>query len=452
MSSESVEDLLQPQEILKDRWRVISKIGGGGFGEIYEALDLDTSEHVALKLEAATQQKQVLKMEVAVLKKLQGYDHVCKFLGCGRNDKFNYVAMTLQGKNLAELRRNQAHQAFSFSTAIRLGQQMLRAIEYIHSAGFLHRDIKPSNFAIGRTSSTCRTVYMLDFGLSRQFTDPHGDVRPARSAAGFRGTVRYASLSAHHNKEMGRHDDLWSLFYVMVEFVNGCLPWRKIKDKEQVCRIKESADIGQLIRKLPSDFYGYVDHVSSLDYYETPDYKYLQDVFDHCMSRKGVHLNAPFDWEKGISSESVSHQTPTARATTTSGNALCKSSRRQQDRLRDTTQDLRKMRHTGLEVTTLRGRRSATPHYNKFHQQTRISQPFSSNSRHRDSSKVRSRGWSSSSRRREKTPHGYSGHLQYRSETRDVTMTQFAVMDDASLNQNLTRGGGETKITPTAIG
>ncbi len=50
-------------------WR---KIGGGGFGEIYEALDLLTRENVALKVESAQQPKQVLKMEVAVLKKLQG--------------------------------------------------------------------------------------------------------------------------------------------------------------------------------------------------------------------------------------------------------------------------------------------------------------------------------------------------------------------------------------------
>lgn len=48
------------------------KIGGGGFGEIYEGLDLMTKEQVALKVESARQPKQVLKMEVAVLKKLQG--------------------------------------------------------------------------------------------------------------------------------------------------------------------------------------------------------------------------------------------------------------------------------------------------------------------------------------------------------------------------------------------
>ena len=50
----------------------MKKIGGGGFGEIYEAVDMATKENVALKLESAKQQKQVLKMEVAVLKKLQG--------------------------------------------------------------------------------------------------------------------------------------------------------------------------------------------------------------------------------------------------------------------------------------------------------------------------------------------------------------------------------------------
>jgi len=53
----------------------VRKIGGGGFGEIYEGLDLMTKEQVALKVESARQPKQVLKMEVAVLKKLQGmYD------------------------------------------------------------------------------------------------------------------------------------------------------------------------------------------------------------------------------------------------------------------------------------------------------------------------------------------------------------------------------------------
>ncbi|XP_060617010.2 tau-tubulin kinase 2 isoform X2 [Anolis sagrei] len=291
-------DILSVGVLVKERWKVSKKIGGGGFGEIYDAMDLLTRENVALKVESALQPKQVLKMEVAVLKKLQGKDHICKFVGCGRNDRFNYVVMQLQGRNLADLRRSQSKGTFSVSTTLRLGKQILESIESIHSVGFLHRDIKPSNFAMGRFSSTCRKCFMLDFGLARQFTNSCGDVRPPRAVAGFRGTVRYASVNAHRNREMGRHDDLWSLFYMLVEFVVGQLPWRKIKDKEQVGSIKERYDHRLMLKHLPQEFNTFLDHISSLDYFTKPDYQLLMSVFDNSMKIFGVAESDLFDWEK----------------------------------------------------------------------------------------------------------------------------------------------------------
>ncbi|XP_031622645.1 tau-tubulin kinase homolog Asator isoform X2 [Contarinia nasturtii] len=313
-SKMSTEDLLQPGTVVKERWKVVRKIGGGGFGEIYEGQDLITREQVALKVESARQPKQVLKMEVAVLKKLQGKQHVCRFIGCGRNERFNYVVMQLQGKNLAELRRAQQRGAFSLSTTLRLGLQILKAIESIHSVGFLHRDIKPSNFSIGRLPYNCRLVYMLDFGLARQYTTGTGEVRCPRAAAGFRGTVRYASINAHRNREMGRHDDLWSLFYMLVEFVNGQLPWRKIKDKEQVGLMKEKYDHKLLLKHLPSDLTKFLEHIQTLGYADKPDYAMLSTLFERCMKRRGVKETDPYDWEKldsGIHSvnQSLSSQT-----------------------------------------------------------------------------------------------------------------------------------------------
>ncbi|XP_051886357.1 tau-tubulin kinase 2-like isoform X2 [Pristis pectinata] len=291
-------DILSVSFLVKERWKVLKKIGGGGFGEIYEAVDFLTQENVALKVESAQQPKQVLKMEVAVLKKLQGKDHVCRFIGCGRNDQFNYVVMQLQGRNLADLRRSQSRGTFSISTILRLGKQILEAIESIHTLGFLHRDIKPSNFAMGRFPSTCRKCFMLDFGLARQFTNSCGDVRPPRVVAGFRGTVRYASINAHKNREMGRHDDLWSLFYMLVEFVIGQLPWRKIKDKEQVGLIKEKYDHRLMLKHLPQEFALFLDHVLCLDYFTKPDYQLLMSVFDSSIKAHGVVDSDPFDWEK----------------------------------------------------------------------------------------------------------------------------------------------------------
>ncbi|XP_041828492.1 tau-tubulin kinase 2 isoform X2 [Melanotaenia boesemani] len=291
-------DILSVLSLVKERWKVVKKIGGGGFGEIYEALDLLTRVSVALKVESAQQPKQVLKMEVAVLKKLQGKDHVCRFVGCGRNDRFNYVVMELQGRNLADLRRSMTRGTFSISTTLRLGRQILEAIESIHSVGFLHRDIKPSNFAMGRFPSTCRTCYMLDFGLARQFTNSCQEVRPPRPVAGFRGTVRYASVNAHKNKEMGRHDDLWSLFYMLVEFLVGQLPWRKIKDKEHVGKLKETYDHRVMLKHLPAEFGVFLEHISTLDYFTKPDYQLLMSVFDNSMKTYNVVENDPYDWER----------------------------------------------------------------------------------------------------------------------------------------------------------
>uniref|UniRef100_A0A8C5J8I1 Tau tubulin kinase 1 n=1 Tax=Junco hyemalis TaxID=40217 RepID=A0A8C5J8I1_JUNHY len=256
-------DILPTNYVVKDRWKVLKKIGGGGFGEIYEAMDLLTRENVALKVESAQQPKQVLKMEVAVLKKLQGKDHVCRFIGCGRNEKFNYVVMQLQGRNLADLRRSQPRGTFTLSTTLRLGKQILESIEAIHSVGFLHRDIKPP-----------------------------------RNVAGFRGTVRYASVNAHKNREMGRHDDLWSLFYMLVEFAVGQLPWRKIKDKEQVGMIKEKYEHRMLLKHMPSEFHLFLDHIASLDYFTKPDYQLIMSVFENSMKERGITENEAFDWEK----------------------------------------------------------------------------------------------------------------------------------------------------------
>ena len=169
------EDLLQPGHVVKERWKVVRKIGGGGFGEIYEGQDLITREQVALKVESARMPKQVLKMEVAVLKKLQGKEHVCRFIGCGRNDRFNYVVMQLQGKNLAELRRSQPRGAFSLSTTLRLGVQILKGIESIHSVGFLHRDIKPVSFKFLFISNQMiqKTINFLFFRVIFQWDDCH---------------------------------------------------------------------------------------------------------------------------------------------------------------------------------------------------------------------------------------------------------------------------------------
>lgn len=84
--------------------------------------------------------------------------------------------------------------------------------------GYLHRDIKPQNFASGQ-GKKAQTIFLLDFGLSRQFklveeearsgrVDDYKDIRKPRERAPFRGTVRYASRHAQGETEQSRRDDI----------------------------------------------------------------------------------------------------------------------------------------------------------------------------------------------------------------------------------------------------
>jgi tau tubulin kinase len=101
-----------------------------------------TNEDVAIKVEKVDSKKQVLKLEVAVLKKLQPSEFVVPFLTCGRHGEYNYLVMELLGENISELRRRQASGRFSIVTTCLLAVQMIRAIRAVHELGYLHRDVR----------------------------------------------------------------------------------------------------------------------------------------------------------------------------------------------------------------------------------------------------------------------------------------------------------------------
>lgn len=235
-------------------------------------------------------------MEALVLKRLQGIHQICEFIGCGKTGKANYLVMSLLGPNLSELRKKQTNHKFTISTVLRLGVQIIKVVQSMHSCGFLHRDLKPSNFAMG-IGSHSKTCFLLDFGLSRQYIMPTGELKQPRPIAGFRGTVRYASISAHTACELGRHDDLWSVFYLLVELATGQLPWRSIHEKEEVRKAKLSCDHDKLITHLPKEIGGYLEYLNQLTYYDKPNYLYLIAQLELAQERLGINQSALFDWE-----------------------------------------------------------------------------------------------------------------------------------------------------------
>ncbi|KAJ3158824.1 Tau-tubulin kinase 2 [Geranomyces michiganensis] len=281
--------------VVHRRWKILNVLGKGAFGEVHAAFDMVTKERHAIKIEPPTTKKQVLRLEIAVLKKLaaaaakhtssvdsdvQACPWVADFIASGKfaietaptADKkarergvYSYLVMRLLGPNLSDVRRQTPSHRFPLPSTSHIAVQMLHAIETLHSIGIVHRDIKPGNFCLGPESKSSdwtqlptAAVYMIDFGLSRRYLDSRRQVLPAREKVGFRGTSRYASLRAHEGGDLGPADDLWSLFYLIVEFVTGSLPW-KGREKDRIAAIKrmhhqfDAPDRDPKIAAMPAD-------------------------------------------------------------------------------------------------------------------------------------------------------------------------------------------------------
>eukprot|EP01125_Pyxidicula_operculata_P004186 TRINITY_DN1614_c0_g1_i2.p1 TRINITY_DN1614_c0_g1~~TRINITY_DN1614_c0_g1_i2.p1 ORF type:complete len:331 (+),score=35.13 TRINITY_DN1614_c0_g1_i2:117-1109(+) len=299
--SDDEEDIFSEGELIDDKYMVIKRLGRGGYGEIFACKSVKSGEPVAVKVERVSKPGNLLEEE-EILKNLSTCKYVPHLIACGKHEeRVNYFAMELLGENLSILRRRQTSHHFSITTTVMLGIQMIRALKEVHEAGYLHRDIKPGNFVLGaERSELCRTVIMIDYGLSRRHLRPDGSVKPKRKTARWVGSRRYMSPNTHLRKDQGRRDDLWSLLYVLVEFMTGTLPWghlRGLGNLDKVKDMKMQYNNEKLLRGLPDEFMKFMNHIKTLRYESRPDYEYLHSILLSLFVRTGGHKLTPFDWE-----------------------------------------------------------------------------------------------------------------------------------------------------------
>jgi serine/threonine protein kinase len=302
--------LVSNKVVLKNRWRTLYKLGEGAFGETYVAHDIVLGTQVAVKFESPTCSKPVLRVESHILRKLQGtlrnttllfLSYHLYLFALIRPDNLSYIVMQLQGQSLSAIRKQLTGQKLTIPTTALIGIHMINAIESVHERGFLHRDVKPANFVLSLYKDGYdgrRKCFIIDFGLSRQFMTENGEIRQPRTKVGFRGTARYASLHSHRCEELSRRDDIWSIFYILVEFATGKLPWSKEKEKSVIAIQKERYMNFGLIENLPSHFRLFLEHIQSLNYIDHPDYSYLRTILFNMFEHSGEPFDIPYDWER----------------------------------------------------------------------------------------------------------------------------------------------------------
>ncbi|KRZ15442.1 Tau-tubulin kinase 1, partial [Trichinella pseudospiralis] len=281
----SLPNIVEINEVLvgvnKTPWQVKRHVGKGCFGTIVAAVNTETGQKAALKLENTNQQVRRLRLEAVVMQKLSKIKstHCCEVFDRGRNgNKFNWIAMTLVGKSLMKLQM-EVKKKFTLRTALHLASETLEGIWDLHKAGYLHRDIKPANFAIGLPPNY-RQTYILDFGMARKYLKNDGRHRRPRETTKFRGTPFYASAVALQQREQGRRDDIWAWFFMTVEFTVGKLPWAETFYRGATLRekMKDMAEDRQfyvnngeqLLTGCPKQFVLIYQHISKLQYSDAP--------------------------------------------------------------------------------------------------------------------------------------------------------------------------------------
>ncbi|KAF2197085.1 MAP kinase [Delitschia confertaspora ATCC 74209] len=213
------------------RWQQGQFIGGGTFGSVYAAMNLDSGHLMAVK-EIRLQDPQLIPAVVAQIRDemgvLQVLDHpnIVSYYGIEPHRDKVYLFMELcQGGSLASLLE---HGRIEDETVIQVyALQMLEGLAYLHENYVVHRDIKPENILLDHNG----VLKFVDFGAAKVIARQGktlaagGDTRGRQKS--MTGTPMYMSPEVIRGSNSGRHGavDIWSLGCVILEMATGRRPW-----------------------------------------------------------------------------------------------------------------------------------------------------------------------------------------------------------------------------------
>ena len=164
--------------LLQNRYRVVVRLGGGGFGDTFEINEVRTNKTKVLKVLTNNSQKAIeaFKQEAEVLSQLN-HPSIPKvepgayFEHYSRNSKTPihcFVIEKIEGENLHEYMKKNSLRPINQTTAIEWLKDLLIILEQVHNKNFFHRDIKPSNVML-RVGDT--QLVLIDFGTVREVTN-----------------------------------------------------------------------------------------------------------------------------------------------------------------------------------------------------------------------------------------------------------------------------------------
>ncbi|MGH9872472.1 MAG: protein kinase domain-containing protein [Pyrinomonadaceae bacterium] len=219
-----------PPNTSLSHYRIVSKIGAGGMGEVYLAQDTKLDRKVALKVLPADVASNRDRMErfVREAKAAAGLSHpnIAQIFEIGEDNGTYFIAMEfVDGETFRELIREQT----DLAKLLRYLQHVAEGLAKAHAAGVVHRDLKPDNIMVTRDGH----AKVLDFGLAKLIAPPSvagsdssqvatAVLAPHSTPGTVMGTVGYMSPEQARGKiKIDERSDIFSFGCILFEVVTG---------------------------------------------------------------------------------------------------------------------------------------------------------------------------------------------------------------------------------------
>jgi serine/threonine protein kinase/Tol biopolymer transport system component len=220
---------------LLGHYKIVRKLGQGGMGVVYEAVDQKLGRHVAVKLLAETIGEDTAALERFWLeaRAASSLNHpgICIIHELNESAESPFIVMELlEGSSLEKAYHGHP---MPYPRLLEMGTQLADALDAAHRKGILHRDIKPANIFLTNSAQ----AKLLDFGVAKldssidgeaTSVDPQGPtfMKPITMEGLSVGTVAYMSPEQARGEGLDSRSDLFSLGVVLYEMATGQHPFQ----------------------------------------------------------------------------------------------------------------------------------------------------------------------------------------------------------------------------------
>jgi serine/threonine-protein kinase len=224
------------RSLFAGRYEIIEKLGQGGMGTIYRALDRKVGEEVALKvlkLEVAEDEGTIerFRNELSLARRIV-HKNVCRVFDLHESEGSLFFTMEyVPGEDLKSFIKRSG--SLTAGKAIFIAKQICDGLAEAHRLGVIHRDLKPRNIMIDREGN----ARIMDFGIARSLK-----AEGPTEAGVLIGTPEYMSPEQIEGREADERSDIYALGLILYEMLTGQRPFEAdsalslaMKQKTEAC-------------------------------------------------------------------------------------------------------------------------------------------------------------------------------------------------------------------------